>query len=477
VGNEERVLTGRYRLVAPLGRGAFSEVWSAEDRVLDRRVAVKLLAVAARQPDMVRRLAREAHALAQITHPHVVSVYDAGLDGLDAYVVMELLAGPSLAEVLAERGPLPVPLALRYAGQAAAALAAAHAIGVVHRDIKPANLVLAADGTVKVVDFGIAALCFGTGRLTATGIGLGTPAYLSPEQAAGRPAEPRSDLYSLGCVLFALLTGEPPFAGEHPVALAQQHLSAAVPSAQARQPAVPAQLDAMLAAMLAKDPKDRPADAATVRDWLTAAESALSSGGTPGALAKVRPEPARHRLASRLRRHRWAPATGGVAVVAALAVLAMSGGSHPAAAPHSATGDKPRPTAVLTDTAGPSPTLIRPQPTATRSDTAGPSPARATRPPATPKQEINAARLAVVRAQNAGMIQPAAATDILNQLNAISTSVAQDNLQDAGHKVAALRQHIADLGQSGQITSAGLAMIQPPLRRLAALLPAQPAKH
>jgi serine/threonine protein kinase len=165
--------------------------------------------VAARHPDMVRRLAREAHALARLTHPNVVAVYDAGLDGLDAYVVMELLAGPSLAEVLAERGALPVPLALRYGGQAAAALAAAHAIGVVHRDIKPANLVLAADGAVKVVDFGIAALRFATGRLTATGIGLGTPAYLSPEQAAGRPAEPGSDLYSLGCVLFELLTGKP----------------------------------------------------------------------------------------------------------------------------------------------------------------------------------------------------------------------------------------------------------------------------
>jgi eukaryotic-like serine/threonine-protein kinase len=458
---EERVMAGRYRLGRSLGRGGFSEVRSAEDGVLGREVAVKLLAGAADQPDLVRRLDREARALARLSHPNVVAVYDAGLDGPDAYVVMELLAGPSLAELLADRGPLPVPVAVRYAMQAADALAAAHAIGIVHRDIKPGNLVLAADGTVKVVDFGIAALSFGTATFTATATSLGTPAYLSPEQAAGQAAGPGSDLYSLGCVLFALLTGEPPFAGEHPVAFAHQHLTAVPPSARARRPEVPPQLDALLAALLAKDPADRPADAATVRDWLAAAEAALSPGRTTPAFATVPLAPPPYRLPRRGGRRWWALpalAAGGLALTV-LAVMAASAGSQPAAA---------QPPAAST----------RPQPAAARSHTARPSPARtrtATAPPVTPAREISAARLALVLAENAGTIQPSDATDLQNQLNDISMSINQGNLQDAGQKTADLLHHLADLNQGGQITPAGLAAIQPPLLRLATLLPAQHA--
>ncbi len=456
---DERVLAGRYRLGGSLGRGGFSEVRSAEDSVLGRGVAVKLLAGAAGQPDLVRRFDREARALARLSHPNVVAVYDAGLDGPDAYVVMELLTGPSLAELLAGPGPLPVPEAARYARQAAAALAAAHALGIVHRDIKPGNLVLAADGTVKVVDFGIAALSFGTATFTATGTSLGTPAYLSPEQAAGRPAGPASDLYSLGCVLFALLTGEPPFAGEHPVAVVHQHLTAVPPSARARRPEVPPQVDALVTALLAKDPADRPADAATVRDWLAAAEAALSPGRTPPAFATVPLAPP-YRPPRRVGRRWWVlPAlAAGSAALAALAVIAASVGSTPAAAPP--------------------PASTGPQPAAARSHTARPSPARTrvgTAPRATPAREVSAARLALVLAQNAGTIQPPAASDLQNQLNDISMSIAEGNLQDAGQKTADLLHHLADLNQGGQITPAGLAAIKPPLLRLAALLPAQPA--
>jgi serine/threonine protein kinase len=225
---EAGLLAGRYRLVRSLGRGGFSEVWQAEDRVLGRAVAVKVFTGHAGQPDLVARFHREARTVAGLRHPNVVSVFDAGTDEGVPFVVMELLAGPSLDELLATRGPLPVEVALGYAEQAAAGLAAAHAAGVVHRDIKPANLVLDSDGTLKVVDFGIARLAEASSSLTATGVTFGTPAYLSPEQAAGQPAGPRSDLYALGCVLYALLTGAPPFSGEHPVATAHQHLNAAV---------------------------------------------------------------------------------------------------------------------------------------------------------------------------------------------------------------------------------------------------------
>ena len=443
---EKRVLAGRYRLGRSLGRGGFSEVRSAEDGMLGREVAIKLLAGAAGQPDLVRRLDREARALARLSHPSVVTVYDAGLDGPDAYVVMELLAGPSLAELLADRGPLPVPVAVRYAMQAADALTAAHAIGIVHRDIKPGNLVLAADGTVKVVDFGIAALSFGTATFTGTATSLGTPAYLSPEQAAGHAAGPGSDLYSLGCVLFALLTGEPPFAGAHPVALAHQHLTAVPPSVRARRPEVPPQLDALLAALLAKNPADRPADAATVRNWLAAAEATLTPGRTTPAFTTM-PFALPSQLPHRGRRWWTLPAlaAGGLALIV-LAVMAASTRSQPAAQPP-ASSTQPPP-------------AVAPTPTATA-------------PPVTPAREISAARLALVLAENAGTIQPSDASDLQSQLDDISMSINQGDLQDAGQKTAHLLHHLVDLNQNGQITPARLAAIQAPLLRLATLLPAQ----
>ena len=164
--------------------------------------------------------------------------------------------------------------------QQSAGLAAAHDAGVVHRDIKPGNLVLDSDGTLKVVDFGIASLASASMSLTASGVTLGTPAYLSPEQAAGRPAEPRSDLYALGCVLYALLTGNPPFTGEHPVATAAQHLNAAAPPVHERRPDLPPVLDQLLAMLLAKNPEDRPPDAATVRRWLAEVRRTLPRAGT-----------------------------------------------------------------------------------------------------------------------------------------------------------------------------------------------------
>src|SRR5258708_25051803 len=171
---EMRVLAGRYRLVSSLGRGGFSEVWQAEDSVLGRAVAVKLFSAPAGQADLVARFRREARTVAGLRHQNVVVVFDAGVDQDVPYVVMELLAGPSLDGLLALRGPLPAKLALGYAEQAAAGLAAAHAAGVVHRDIKPANLVLDGDGTLKVVDFGIASLSGASLSLTGPGVTLGT---------------------------------------------------------------------------------------------------------------------------------------------------------------------------------------------------------------------------------------------------------------------------------------------------------------
>ncbi|HEY5986408.1 MAG TPA: serine/threonine-protein kinase, partial [Streptosporangiaceae bacterium] len=267
-------LADRYRLINPLGGGGFSEVWQAEDSVLGRNVAVKLCTPTPGQPDQVQRFYREARTLAGLRHPNVVVVYDAGMDGGTPFVVMELLPGPSLSGLLTSRGPLPVELALRYAEQAAAGLAAAHAAGVVHRDVKPGNLVLADDGTLKVVDFGIARLA--SDAVAVTGVTFGTPGYVSPEQAAGRPAEPRSDLYALGCVLFTLLTGQPPVTADRPAGLSHQH--PAPPSVRRFRPEVPAAVDELIASLLAMDPARRPADAATVQAMLAEARSALGGG-------------------------------------------------------------------------------------------------------------------------------------------------------------------------------------------------------
>jgi len=265
-----RVLAGRYRLVARLGRGGFGEVWRAADPLLGRDVAVKTLTFAPRDQVGVKRFAREARALARLNHPNVVGVYDSGLDDATGYLVMPLLAGPSLATLLAETGPLPLEEALDYAKQAAAGLEAAHEAGLVHRDVSPANLILDGAGTLKLVDFGVARFADASTVLTATGTVFATPGYVSPEQAAGHPADARSDLYALGCVLYALLAGEPPFTAEHPIGVVQHHLTSPPPSLGARRADVPAALDELLSALLAKEPRHRPQTAREVAQRLDA---------------------------------------------------------------------------------------------------------------------------------------------------------------------------------------------------------------
>jgi serine/threonine protein kinase len=256
----QRVLAGRYELRARLGKGGMGEVWSAFDSVLRREVAVKTVDLLAAEDQATReRFAREAMATASLTHPNIVTAYDAGIDGSTAYLVMELLPGPTLNALVAGRGALPIDLAVRYTAQAAAALSAAHAVGVVHRDIKPGNLILAAPTELKVVDFGIARLTqANAAQLTATATVLGSAPYISPEQARGEPASPRSDVYALGCVLMALLTGEPPFGGDQAMALMHQHVHAPSPKAAERRADVPTALESLLDDMLSKEAAHRP---------------------------------------------------------------------------------------------------------------------------------------------------------------------------------------------------------------------------
>jgi eukaryotic-like serine/threonine-protein kinase len=257
---EGRILDGRYQLGSLLGVGGMARVYVATDRVLERQVAVKVLSPSdAQDPVFVERFRREARAAARLSHPNIVAVFDSGSDAEQPYLVMEYVPGQSLAQLLARQGRLASRRAVELAIQVCAALAAAHAQGLVHRDIKPANVLVGPDGQVKVTDFGIVKAAAAT-TLTGTGTVLGTAAYLSPEQVQGGPVDARSDLYGLGCVLYELLCGSPPFgsgADRAPVAIATRHVSELPEPPSARNPQVDPALEAVVLTTLAKDPAQR----------------------------------------------------------------------------------------------------------------------------------------------------------------------------------------------------------------------------
>ncbi|GAA2447761.1 serine/threonine-protein kinase [Streptomyces glaucus] len=258
---------GRYRLQDVIGRGAMGEVWRGVDEMLGRPVAVKLMLPQDSDPTAVSRFRLEAQTAGRLHHPHVVGVLDFGEYEGRLFLVMELVEGDSLARVLAHGGPLPAERVARIAAEAAAGLAAAHRQGIVHRDIKPANLLLDADGTLKIGDFGIARFLDDPGAaLTATGQIVGTSLYLAPERALGRPAGPASDVYALGCVLYQLLTGRPPFQADSPLAVLHQHLDAVPVPPRQLGLGLPPAFENYLLGLLAKQPEDRPT-AEEVADW------------------------------------------------------------------------------------------------------------------------------------------------------------------------------------------------------------------
>jgi hypothetical protein len=256
-------LAGRYRRDELVSSGAAGQVWRARDLLLERNVAVKLLRPdAAGDPEARARFRAEARNASRLSHPGVAQVYDFGEDGSpdSPFLVMELVDGPSLAEVLAA-GPLDPGPTMDVIAQVGDGLHAAHSAGLVHRDIKPANLLITGDGQVKITDFGIASVAWGAPS-TATGILLGTPAYLAPERATGRAATPASDLYSLGVVGYECLTGAPPFRGPA-LQVAEAHVRHPFP---ALPTTVPAEVAALVTALTAKDPRHRPGSARAVAE-------------------------------------------------------------------------------------------------------------------------------------------------------------------------------------------------------------------
>jgi hypothetical protein len=399
------LLAGRYRLESQIAAGGVGEVWRGEDTLLTRPVAIKLLrAEYAAQAETLVRFRAEARHAGALSHPAIARVFDYGdpVPPNPAFLVMELVDGPSLAAILAA-GPLGAAQTMDVVAQVASGLQAAHASALVHRDIKPANLLIAADGQVKITDFGIAHVA-GSVPVTRTGIVMGTPAYLAPERVSGASATPATDLYSLGVVAYECLAGAAPFTGK-PLEVAAAHRDLPLPPFPHT---VPAEVALLVAELTAKDPAARPASARevatraghlleslagrvdrTAASWLYNVPATAADSPAPGpATAQVptlgwRPRRARRSRPSQAGRagipQRVAAVTSAAAAVAALAVLTLM--MMPGPAHHSASAAGPAVRASRSPATEPSPSV-----------TQSPSP-KASKPPAPATVEVAAASL------------------------------------------------------------------------------------
>jgi eukaryotic-like serine/threonine-protein kinase len=319
-------LGGRYDVIRPLGWGGMAEVYLTVDRLLGREVAVKVIRERfAEDERFVTRFRREARAAASLSHPNVVAVHDVGVHEGSPFIVMEHVPGRTLAELLRDNGPMPPGRVAEIGEAVARALGAAHAAGIVHRDVKPGNVMITADGRVKVLDFGIARALRWT-PLTDTPAVQGTAEYMAPEYVKGDGADPRSDIYSLGVVLYELLAGRPPFTGDSPLQVAYKHLEEAPASPDAVRPGLPANLTAVVMRCLAKHPGDRYRRAEGL-----AADLGRLQAGRPAATAPIPRDRTRvlrtHDLDEgprprRRKRKVWAGITAGVGVGVAL-ILAL----------------------------------------------------------------------------------------------------------------------------------------------------------
>jgi eukaryotic-like serine/threonine-protein kinase len=335
------LLGGRYRLGERIAAGGMGAVYRAVDQTLDRAVAVKLLKrELADDPAFLERFRREARAAAAVAHPGVAGVYDYGELGGQPFIVMELVAGETLAERLAAGGRLDWGQAFALGEQVARALAAAHAHGLVHRDVKPANILLDPSGRAKLVDFGIAQATQAA-TLTRTGMALGSANYVAPEQAQGGHVGPAADLYSLGCVLFEAVTGRTPYTAANPIAVATQHVSAPVPEPRRHLPGLPGPAADLIARALAKDPDGRFASAAAMADELAAARTGRAAATTLALPAAGRGASAGGRVAAP------PPPLAAHAAVAAPVPTPpapwTAAGSHRATGPARPAGWRPRP--------------------------------------------------------------------------------------------------------------------------------------
>ena len=327
------VIADRYELGRTLGAGGMARVVEAHDRVLDRPVAIKLLREDIATDSSVRdRFLGEARTAAKFNHPNAVTVFDTGQEGRQPWIAMELISGEDLSERLARQGRLDEPEAVAIADAVLAALDAAHRGGMVHRDVKPGNIMLLDDGRVKLADFGIAkSIQDATAGLTATGQIIGTAKYLSPEQVDGQAATPASDVYSLGCVLYEMLAGQPPFTGDNALAIALAHTRDQAPDIRDARPDVSPGVAAAVTRALAKDPNQRYATAGDMRRALRGDAVAAAAAPTvpltaTAATTQVLPDRGRDPQ----RRTPWALIVLAAAVLLAALLLALLNREEPA---------------------------------------------------------------------------------------------------------------------------------------------------
>ena len=444
-----RVLAARYELVSTLGSGGMATVFLARDRVLDRDVAVKVLRDQfASDPTFLARFTREALDAARLSHPGLVTIFDAGVDEGTAFIVMEVVHGRTVQQELASQGRLPILRAVRIAADVCEVLDVAHDAGVVHRDIKPGNILLSDDGRTRVFDFGIARTS-GSAGLTEIATVIGTAAYLSPEQAAGEPADPRSDLYAVGCVLEEMLTGAPPFAAETPVALLHRHVHDEPAPPSARRPEVGGRLDAVVLHLLAKDPDDRPASAAEARREL------IETLDPPANATLVLP--AVSAVGGPARRHRTAVVVVAACVVAVAILLALSLWRIDGALPTS-TG---------------SPTAARSSATPSASATTRPGP---TSPPivvpvaTTVTAALDAVRQVIAAGRTGGIIDASAATQLMSATDDVASTLDRKKGKSAVPRVQALADLVDSLAAGGQVAPGAVAPLHTAISQLLGLV-------
>ncbi len=323
------LIADRYELEELVGTGGMSSVFRAHDNLLDRKVALKVLHPQfTDDEEYVERFRREARSVAQLSHPNIVTVIDRGEADDRQFIVFEYIAGENLKELVDRSGAMPIETAVSLAHQIARALAFAHDNGLVHRDVKPQNVLLNGDGQAKVTDFGIARSMDVKHGMTQTGTVLGTSDYIAPEQAQGQTISAQTDVYSLGVVLYELLTGEVPFPGENFVAVAMRHINEPPPSVRERRPDVPPRLDAALQRAMAKDPSDRFPSMDAFCNELAACLQEVARDHDPNATAYAVPAvtvaaaPLQRRRPARPRAS--APPPAALAVVGLLAVAAIA---------------------------------------------------------------------------------------------------------------------------------------------------------
>ena len=496
-----RLLDGRYRIERLLGGGGMATVWRGRDLRLDRLVAIKALSGdGLRQPMALQRFDREARAVGRLSHPNVVSVYDVGMQDGQPYLVMELVEGQTVATLLAD-GRLPIADVLAMGSQVCDGLAAAHAAGIIHRDVKPANLIVTPSGAVKICDFGVARLLDPSANpnLTGPAIAWGSPNYMAPEQINGDPIDGRTDLYALGCTMYAMLTGAPPFTGGGTFDILHQHLTAPPESLRQRRAEAPSQVEALVRDLLAKTPDERPSDAKVVRARIVAAQADLALAGARAVLLRsaaphpaaapakqtgvsTEEAPARTNIGSRpptTKRRRWIVAAVAAAIALACAttflpmlrteagrVAGPGIGSSALAATSPAGATVAPPT--LARSVGTSPSATSPSAAPASATRTRPAhTATSTRPPLR-TDPITALRQAIGQQVTAGSLNADVANDLNHMVDDLAHTIATGNTGDVTNKIKALRAKLTTLNKERKLSDDGYRVLNSAVDQIAA---------